>query len=82
MNQLVVPSTKLNPLLHALFGYSNANLISPSFGDIPYPSIGVISRFIVDTQKSDMNATGSKHWNLKFYIDGWSTPCLISNGWH
>jgi hypothetical protein len=54
----------------------DTNLIAPCLRDVSDPSIGVVSRLVVDTKKTNMDTARCKHWNLKFGIDGRSTPWL------
>jgi hypothetical protein len=42
----------------------------------------VITRLVVDSQKANMNATRSKHGDLKFHIDRRATPRLGTDRWH
>lgn len=64
-------STKKNHL--------NTNLIPSRFGDVPNPSICMITTLIVHSQKPYMHTRGCKHGHLKLHIDRWTNPCLGTN---
>ena len=42
----------------------------------------MVSGFVVDTQKANMDTTGRKHRYLEFHIDGGSAPGLGADRWH
>lgn len=61
---------------HATSMLLNFDLVPPCLRDVPYPSIGMITCLIIDTQKSHVNARCREHGNLKLHIDRWPGPCL------
>jgi hypothetical protein len=60
----------------------DSNLVVSGLGDVTDPSVGVVTRFIIDTQKSYMHSTCSEHGYLEFCVDRRSAPRLRSDGWH
>ena len=60
----------------------NTDLVIASLGNVTDPTICVVPRFVIDSQKADMHSTGRKHRYLEFHIDGRSAPRLGANCWH
>ena len=63
-------------------GTLDTNLVVASLGNVPYPSVGVVSRLVIDSQKADMDTTRGEHGHLKVGTNGWSAPWLRPHGGH
>jgi hypothetical protein len=62
--------------------FLNTDLVVSSLGNVSDPSVGMVARLVIDTQKSNVHSTGSKHWNLELGTNGWATPWLRADGGH
>ena len=60
----------------------DTDLITSRLGNVSNPSVGVVSRLVVDAKETNMNAARCEHWNLELGIDGRSAPRLGADRWH
>jgi len=60
----------------------DTNLIVSSLRNVTNPSVRMVARLVVDTQKADMHSTGREHWYLKFDINGRSAPWFRADSRH